>query len=188
MKPFERISQLSVKSVRRRDAVQFVDLSTVAEIGATLAGFATLASAIRGTSYDADAIFDVVANSLVALIFAVLGLALGTSHDALRVLGLLLATSSGILLVRDIQVTMHIRSDDSAVFDYDRASVLLGWSCMLIIAAPPVLGAVVAANLYPDESLALYGFALVAQIVAAALMLLDVVRRHLAHRGDPPAV
>lgn len=59
---------------------------------------------------------------------------------------------------------------------------------MLIIAVPPVLGAIVAANFYPDESVALYGFALVAQIVAAALMLLDVVRRHLAHRSHPPAI
>lgn len=73
--------------------MQFVNLSTIAEVGATPAGFATLASAIRGTSYDADAVFDVFGHGLPALVFALCGSLFGSSTGALRVLNSILAAS-----------------------------------------------------------------------------------------------
>ena len=166
--------------------MQFADLSTIAEIGATLAGFATLAAAIRGTTYDADAIFDVVAHSLLALIFALCASTFGSTEGMLRGLSALLAVSSSLLLARDIRIILLVREDKSA--DYDRTSIVVGWLYMLIIAVPPILATTVSINLYPSAAGLLYESALTAQIAASALMLLDVVRRHLAHRSDSPAV
>jgi hypothetical protein len=73
--------------------LQFVNLATIAEISATPAGFATLASAIRGIFYDADAVFDVAGHSLSVLAFTLCGSLFGSSAGALRVLGPILAGS-----------------------------------------------------------------------------------------------
>ena len=51
--------------------MQFFALPLIAEIGAALAGFATLAGIIRRDELDADAIFGIVFNSLIAVVFAI---------------------------------------------------------------------------------------------------------------------
>jgi hypothetical protein len=165
--------------------LQFVDLSTIAQVGATLAGFATLASAIRGTPYDSDAIFDVVGHSLLALIFALCASILGASLGPLRVFAALLAASTWLMFVRDVRVLIASARDDSS--DYDRVSVVLGWAYMLLILVAPLLATAVVLNVFPQHAALLYESVLLAQIVAAALMLFDVVRRHLELLSGSPA-
>jgi len=165
--------------------LQFVDLSTIAQVGATLAGFATLASAIRGTPYDSDAIFDVVGHSLLALIFALCASILGESLGPLRAFAALLAASTWLMFVRDVHVMIVSWRDDSS--DYDRVSGVLGAAYMLLILATPLLSTAVALNVFPQHAALLYESALLAQVVAAALMLFDIVRRHLELLSGSPA-
>lgn len=164
--------------------MDLLDLSTTAQIGATLAGFATLAGAIRGTVYDSDAIYDVVANSLIALGFSLFAMKFGATLGGLRVLALALAVAGAVMVARDIRVVIAAIRDDSAT--YDLTSAILGWSYMLVILSSPFLAVGAVANLWPGESAHLFESALLAHLAASILMLLDVVRRSLALSGVPP--
>ena len=165
--------------------MNFVDLPTIAQIGATLAGFAALASVIRGTIYDSDAIFGVVANGVIALVFALFALRFGKTPVALRMLAAGFGLASGAWLVRELRVVYAAARDKHAT--YDRTSAVIGYAYVLAIVSPPVLGAAVAADVWPGEAALLYESALLVHVTAAALSLLDVVRRHTAFGGNPPA-
>jgi hypothetical protein len=163
----------------------FVDLATLAQVGATLAGFATLAGAIRGTAYDSDAIFDIVAFSLVVMVFSLLGQVFGTTTLGLRTIALGLACSSLAAAVRSIRSAIVAIRDESAT--YDRTSAVLGCPAVLCTFLAPLIAVTVALNLSPGRAGLLYESALLIQISAAAIMLTDIVRRSLTLRGGPPA-
>jgi len=73
--------------------LEFVALTTIAEVGATLAGFATLAGAIRGNAYDIESVYGAVLNGIIALVFALLALRFGGSDVGLRILAPALAVA-----------------------------------------------------------------------------------------------
>ena len=167
------------------NTLNFVDLATIAQVGATLAGFAALASAIKGTAYDADGIFDVVANGLVALVFALLAQHFGATAVGLRTLAAGLVLWSGFAVVRDARVTYTAYRDETAT--YDLASGIFGSLYLIAILLSPFLGVAVVANCWPGQASRLYESALLAHIFAAAVLLLDIVRRHAALGTGPPA-
>ena len=67
-------------------------LSSIAEVGAAIAGFATLASFIRRDGIDAEAVFGVVQCSLFAVVFALIPMLMfsdsSSSEAGLRLLSL----------------------------------------------------------------------------------------------------
>jgi hypothetical protein len=68
--------------------LEFSALSLIAEISAALAGFATLAGVVRHDELDADGIFAIVLNCLIAMLFALVAILLvgptGIGSQALR--------------------------------------------------------------------------------------------------------
>ena len=176
---------LKAMSARRREQVEFVALSTIAEGGIALAGFATLAGAIRGSRYDWDGIFDVVVNSLMAAVFALLAMRFGSGAAGLRLVSLGLALVGALAAARTLQVVRAAIRDDAEVFD--RWSSILGFPSLFCVLSSPVLALSLSAGAFAGKSALLFESALLLHVVAAALILLDVVRRNIAIRGERPA-
>ena len=84
--------------------MEFVALDTISEVGVALAGFAALASAIRGNVYDAEAIFGVVANGATALAFSLFALRFAGSAESIRILAGGLTLVALCLVVRGVQI------------------------------------------------------------------------------------
>ena len=88
--------------------MQFFALSLIAEIGAALAGFATLAGIIRRDDLDADAIFAIVFNCLIAVVFALVGIlfagAEGSGTHSIRIIAGILLPTANVALARAFNV------------------------------------------------------------------------------------
>jgi len=125
--------------------VEFVALSTIAEGGIALAGFATLAGAIRGSRYDWDGIFDVVVNSLIAAVFALLAMRFGSGSGGIRVVSLGLTVVSTLTAVRTLRVVRAAARDEATTFD--RWSSVLGFPSLLCVFSSPVLALTLSAIL-----------------------------------------
>ena len=165
--------------------MEFVALTTIAEVGVALAGFATLAGAIKSNAFDSDSIFDVVVNSLLAMLFSLLALRFGSNSDGLRAIAAALAVASAIAVARTVKIIIAGYRDENAVFQIP--TIVIGWGAFLCMLFVPPIAALVAGDLFPSKAAVLYESALLSHLLAASLLLLDVVRRNFALPGDPPA-
>ncbi len=168
--------------------MDFVALTTIAEVGAALAGFAALAGVLKSGAFDSDSIFDVVVNSLIALVFSLLALRFGETSGGVRILATALALASSVALARSLRVgwaAYHAYRDEMITYDLSSRIIWFGASLSMLL-VPPV-SILVAADFLPARARLLYETALLSHLLAAALLLLDVVRRNFAIGGNPPA-
>ena len=164
--------------------MEFVALTTIAEVGAALAGFATLAGAIRGNAYDIESVYGAVLNAIIALVFALLALRFGGSDVGLRILAAALAVVSSLVVTRLVRLVANAREDSAK---YDRSSKILGRGAGLAILSAPPLSILVVFGVLPEQGRLLYESALLCHVLAAVLLLLYVVWRNYAIQHHRPA-
>jgi len=167
--------------------LEFTALPLIAEVGAALAGFATLSGVIRGDVLDSDALFDAVLNSLIAVFFSLLALlfgSLGADGLGLRIVAVALLLTSALSLTRSLRVTRAAASNET--LEFDRVSRIIGYLTLLSMLAVPPLALTVAAGLFPAHAALLFESAVFGNLVAGILALLYVVWRNLAIPLAPP--
>jgi uncharacterized membrane protein YfcA len=172
--------------------MEFVTLTLIAEVGATLAGFATLTSALNKTRDNSTAMWGVVLLSLSAMIFSFLGLRFAGSADMIRVLAALLFVISFLQMmhawregVRAARDNMRRAQEKSIRSDEDIPSLVFGCSAALCSTLPPSMAILVATNAFPESAKLIYELALQSLLLEAALLMLYLTWRTLAARMAP---
>lgn len=171
--------------------MSFFALPLMAEIAAAFAGFATIAGIIGRDALQADAIFDIVLHSLIALFFALIGILLigsgAMGYPTFRVLALVLLTVSVLALVREVQVYRaswrHMTEEEKT----GGLGQVLGVGALASMLPSPVLSATIAAGAFPERAALLYELALLSHLLVALLLLLHLVWINFALRSPPPA-
>ena len=88
--------------------MEFVNLALIAEVGATLAGFATMTSALNRNRDNSTAMWGVVLLGLLAMVFSFLGLRFTGSADAIRVIAALLFVVSFLVMMHALNMKKFI--------------------------------------------------------------------------------
>ena len=172
--------------------MQFFALSLIAEIGAALAGFATLAGIIRHDEIDADAIFGIVFNSLIAVVFAIVGILIagaeGTGAQSIRIVAGALLLTDIVALVREVNV---YRASWRSMPEERMAGGLgriFGIGALLSMLPSPLLACAIISGSFQTGAALLYELAVFSHLLAAIFILLYVVWWHFAlHRRKPVA-
>ena len=170
--------------------MQFFALSLIAEIGAALAGFATLAGIIRRDEIDSDAIFAIVFNSLIAVVFALVGIlfagAEGTGTLSIRIIaGALLATAT-LAIAREVNVywvSWRTMPEERTVGGLGR---LFGIGALVTMLPSPLLACVIMSGYFQTSAALLYELAVFSHLLVAIFLLLYVVWWNFALRRGRP--
>lgn len=172
--------------------MEFVNLALIAEVGATLAGFATMTFALNRNRDNSTAMWGVVLLGLLAMIFSFLGLRFADSDDAIRVLAALLFVASFLNMmhalreaVRGTRDNMRRAQETSIRSDDDITSLVLGSSAALCSTLPPSMAILVATNAFPESAKLIYELALQSLILEAALLMLYLTWRTLGAKIAP---
>lgn len=170
--------------------MQFFALSLIAEIGAALAGFATLAGVIRHDELDADAIFGTVFNSLIAVFFALIAIlfagAGGTGSQSIRVIAAALLFTSVVAISREVKVYRASWRDMHEKAKVGGFGRIFGAASLVSMLPSPLLASVVMSGIFPARAALLYELAVLSHLLVAIFILLYVVWRNFAlHRGPP---
>jgi len=167
--------------------MQFFALPLIAEIGAALAGFATLAGVIRHDDLDADAIFAAVFNSLIAVVFALIAILLagasGSGAQSIRFAGAALLLASLVAISREVSVYRASWRDASKTPDVQGLGSIFGIAALVTMVPPPLLAFAVVSGAFPDHAALFYELAVFSHLLIAIFFLLYVVWRHLALRS-----
>ena len=155
----------------------------IAEIGATLAGFAAIAGVIRSDPVDRDAAFDIAAYGAMATVFA-LGAVLLADGEG-RVIGLpalavVLSAVSGGSALRNLALVRQIR-DERREANAEReptAARAMGFLSLPFICLIPFVSLSSAFGFAHATSLRLFALALVACLVVALALLLYLLAKH----------
>ena len=143
-------------------------LNTIAEVGAALAGFATLAGILRGRLSDRITAFGVVETSLIAVAFSLLPPVVGNLRITAALFVFVFAAGYGSAMVRNYR-----REDRESMRtgELPFASVLT-----VVVLATFSSGLLVAFGVYPEHAARLYTAAVLGPLIAACLMLWLTVR------------
>ena len=174
------------------EQMEFVSLALIAEVGATLAGFATMMSALNRNRDNSTAMWGVVLLGLLAMVFSFLGLRFAGSANAIRVIAALLFVVSFLVMmhalreaVRGTRDNMRRAQEKSIRSDDDIPSLVLGSSAALCSTLPPSMAILVATNAFPESAKLIYELALLSLILVAALLMLYLTWRTLGARIAP---
>jgi hypothetical protein len=167
--------------------VQSEAFPIIAEIGATLAGFAAIAGVIRSDPVDRDAAFDIAAYGAMATLFALGAILLTTEPGkvaGLRFLATALFVVSGASAVRNIGVVRRVRSERKAANTEPEppVAVVFGTSALPLILITPLVSLCVALNIFASSAVLLYAFALLSSLGVAFLLLLYLLSKHFVLR------
>jgi hypothetical protein len=143
-------------------------LTTVAEVGAALAGFATLAGILRRDHTDRTAALGVVEMSLIAVGFSLLPALVGNLRIASGLFVVVWTAGAVYATVR------HAKGAASTVLE---VSPLLNAVILTVVAAAFVLGLLVALAIFPDHAIKLYKWAVHCALFLAGLFLWLTVNR-----------
>ena len=172
--------------------MEFVNLALIAEVGATLAGFATMTSALNRNRDNSTAMWGVVLLGLLAMVFSFLGLRFTGSADAIRVIAALLFVVSFLVMmhalreaVRGARESMSRAQENSIRSDDDIPSMVLGSGAALCSILPPSMAILVATNAFPESSKFVYELALQSLLLQAALLMLYLTWRTLGPGTAP---
>jgi len=167
--------------------VQSEAFPIIAEIGATLAGFAAIAGVIRSEPIDRDAAFDIAAYGAMATLFALGAILLTTELGeivGLRFLATALFVVSGASAARNIALARRVQSERKAANAEPEppVAVVFGVSAIPLILLTPLLSVCVALNIGGSSAALLYAFALLSSLGVAFLLLLYLLAKHFVHR------
>jgi hypothetical protein len=172
--------------------LEFLALPLIAEIGAALAGFATLVGVIRHDELDADAIFATVFNSLIAVVFAIVAILFlessETAGQSIRFIAALLLATSVMVISREFNVYRLSWKDESKRPEVTGVGRFFGAATVVSMFVSPALTCVVVGGLFPMRAALLYEFAVFSHLLTAIFLLLFVVWRNFALRSNPPPV
>lgn len=163
-------------------------ISTIAEIGATLAGFAAIAGVIRSDPIDRDAAFDIAAYGAMATLFALGAILLAAESGeivGLRFMATALFVVSGASAARNIVVVRRVQSERKAANAEPEppVAVVFGVSALPFMLLTPLLSLYVALNIGASSAALLYAFALASSLGVAFLLLLYLLSKHFVlHR------
>ncbi len=159
----------------------------IAEIGATLAGFAAIAGVIRPDPVDRDAAFDIAAYGAMATLFSLGAILLTTELGeiaGLRFLATALFVVSGASVGRNIGVAHRVRSERKAANAESEppVAVVFGISALPLMFLTPLVSLCVALNIGASSAVLLYAFALFSALGVAFLLLLYLLSKHFVLR------
>ena len=157
--------------------MQLDALGTIAEVGAAIAGFATLAAVFRRAVLDRQEMFGVVQCSLVAVGFAVLPLALPAPHHGIVPLAVALAILWTLVWGHAaIGVVRLMRDPDAPTSAAVATPIMTSNLAGTVFAVATVVSA-------PNRAV-FYQLAVFCPLLTAMLLLWDVVRRYLQEPAD----
>lgn len=167
--------------------MEFSALSLIAEISAALAGFATLAGVVRHDELDADGIFAIVLNCLIAMLFALIAILLvgpaGIGSQALRPLSAALLLAFVLALWREVNV-YRLSWRDMPERREGGLGGVFGIGAIVSMPLPALLAAVVVMGVFPARAAMLYELAVLSHLLVAIFLLLYVVWRNFALRSQ----
>ena len=166
-------------------ALEFVALTTIAEVGVALAGFATLASAFNRHAFDSEAVFGVVANGSIAMVFSLFALRFGGADLGLRVLAVMLAAVAVMLLRRALRLWVGARVDETLVSD--GPSTILGMAALVGMLSSFLFSVLVVVDVRPGDAGLMFESALLCHLLIAVFLLIMAVWRNFAVRDVSPA-
>jgi H+/Cl- antiporter ClcA len=156
-------------------------LTIVAEVGAALAGFATLAGVLRRGHRDRVVAFGVVETSLIALVFALLPRVIVSLRVAALLFFIVLATA---LFTR---IRQNMRVTEKSLFDTSELHPLLIGASFV----PPIAGLVfallVVLPIWPKYDEWFYESAVLCPLLMSCFMLWLTVRNLVLNDDDPAA-
>jgi hypothetical protein len=136
-------------------------LSTIAEVGAALAGFATLAGILQGRLRERITAFGVVETSLIAVAFSLLPAVVGNLRISAALFVVAFGAGYGSAMVRS--------------WKDDRESIkpnhLFAAVLTIVVFATFSSGLLVVLDVYPEHAARLYSAAVLGPLLAACLML-----------------
>jgi hypothetical protein len=151
-------------------------LTTIAEVGAALAGFATLAGILRRDYADRNAAFGVVETSLIAVGFSLLPPVVGNLRVTAALFVIVLAAGFASALLRQRKAT------GTALFV---GKPLFTAVASIVNLAGFAFGLLVALAIYPEHAARLYRSAVLCPLLLACLLLWLTVRS-LVFSPEPP--
>jgi hypothetical protein len=170
--------------------LQFFALPLIAEIGAALAGFATLAGIIRRDELDSDAIFAIVFNSLIAVVFALVGIlfagAEGTGTLSIRIIAGALLPTATLAIAREVNVyrtSWRAMPEERTVGGLGR---LFGIGALVTMLPSPLLACAIMSGHFQSGAALLYELAVFSHLLVAIFLLLYVVWWNFALRRGRP--
>lgn len=165
------IAERPIRQAVGNERLEFFALPLIAEIGAALAGFATLAGVIGDNELDADSIFATVFNSLIAVIFAVLAILFlsreGTHSDSIRFLAAALLAASVTAIAREINVYRSSWRDHSKRPALDGLGKVFGSASLLTMPVSPLLSCAVISGVFSTSAALLYELAVFSHLAVA---------------------
>ena len=161
--------------------MEFQTLPLVAQIGATLAGFAAITGVVRSDPLDLDAAFDIAAYGAITSLFslaAILFVVPPHEEISLRLLSGGLAVITAASLARNVAVFAKAGNHPDPATAGVPASI--GGVAALFILVTPALAAAATVVSEPSRASVLYEAALLSGIAVAVLLLLFIVAKHFA--------
>lgn len=156
-------------------------LTIVAEVGAALAGFATLAGVLRRGHRDRIVAFGVVETSLIAVAFALLPRILVD----LRLTALLFfAVWTTVALTRTLQ---NMRVTGRSILATNELHPLLGLAALGTSIAGSAFSLLVVLSIWPEHEQRFYESAVICPLLVSSFMLWLTVRNLVLTEEDPAA-
>lgn len=159
--------------------MQLESLNIVAEVGAALAGFATLASVLRKGHRDRIAALGVVETSLIAVAFALLPRLLGSLRPTAL---LFFVVWTAATLIRSRQNT---RATEGSAFDRSQVHPFLAVAGLITSLAGSVFSLLVVMAIWPEYEQRFYESAVICPLLISSFLLWLTVRNLVLADDDP---
>lgn len=139
-----------------------------------------MASAFNRHAYDSEAVFGVVVNGSIAMVFSLFALRFGGGDLGLRVLAVMLAGVAVMLLRRALRLWVGARGNETVV--YDGPSTILGMAAVVAMLSSLLLSVLVAVDVRPREARLMFESALLCHLLIAVFLLTIAVWKNFALR------